>query len=87
MYKDTIMPYVMASMHPLMHLTFLITSTFFYLTNKDEFLKVPNANNCTDKLALHFIGNTTTNTGGDKERLVKLMMFAHTLGILFHWLG
>ena len=74
------MPYIMASMHPLMHLTFLITSTILYFTEYKNFFEVPNAKNCTNKEALHFI-----NGGG--ERLFTILVLAHLFAIVLHWGG
>ena len=86
MYKDTIMPYVMASMHPMMHMALLGTSLIFYFTEHKNFFEVPNAKNCSGtskdfKDALNFINN------GGKERLMYMMILAHVFSIVLHWAG
>ena len=80
MYKDTIMPYVLASMHPVLHLSLLMSSLIVSQVNEDEFFTVPNAGTCNDKAALAFIGD-------GKHNLLSSIQAGHVAAILLHYLS
>lgn len=42
-HTDTLMPYILASMHPMMHLSLLTSSIVLYSFDSEQFFKVPNA--------------------------------------------
>jgi hypothetical protein len=41
-HTDNILPYILASMHPMMHLAMLMSSAILRTTNSEQFMKVPN---------------------------------------------
>jgi hypothetical protein len=41
-HKDTVTPYILASMHPLMHLALLTTGIVLHTLDNDGFYKIPN---------------------------------------------
>ena len=78
MYKDTIMPYVLASMHPVLHASLLLSSLI--MTNTDDFYVVPKADQCKDKTALAFIGD-------QKYSLISSIQAGHIVAIVLHLLS
>jgi hypothetical protein len=43
---DNILPYILASMHPIMHLTMLTSGAILRSMYREEFFNVPNAAKC-----------------------------------------
>jgi hypothetical protein len=41
-HDDTIMPYILASMHPLMHLSLLTAGSLLRFVDNDKFYTIPN---------------------------------------------
>lgn len=79
-HTDNVMPYVLASMHPILHLS-LLTSTIILITYDYEgFYEVPDIDICKDKLTLDF-------NKSNKYHLVGFISFAHLLAIIFHYLN
>lgn len=79
-HTDTLMPYMLASMHPTLHLSLLTSGVVLYSFNTEFFLKVPNADQCTDKTALTFINE-------DKKWLVGYLSGAHLCAIVLHYMS
>jgi len=46
-HTDNILPYILASMHPMMHLTMLTGGAILRATDQEKFFAVPNAATCT----------------------------------------
>ena len=55
MYSDTLMPYQLASMHPILHLGLLLTSSSLQYIDSEKFFNVPNGATCKNPTALKFI--------------------------------
>lgn len=81
-HKDTVTPYIMASMHPIMHLALLTSGIILISMDNDKFYEVPNEESCSadDVKATRFIK-------GDKFFYVGLMGLSHLLAIVFHYLN
>lgn len=80
-HDDTIMPYIMASMHPLMHLALVSTGCLLRFVDNAKFYNIPNKDTCTEgKKAIEFI-----EFGG--EWLMNYITLAHILAIGFHYLS
>lgn len=68
-HTDNILPYILASMHPMMHLAMMTSSVILRTTGGEQFFKVPNEAQCTvptDSKAYKFIN-------GGKEDLVNMI--------------
>jgi hypothetical protein len=48
MFKDTLIPYKLASMHSLLHLALLTTSVLLQFSGSEDFFFVPQAAKCED---------------------------------------
>jgi hypothetical protein len=82
-HKDTVTPYILASMHPLMHLALLTTSIVLHTLDNDGFYKVPNEDACVapqGSKAQRFIK-------GDKFFYIGLIGLAHLLAVVFHYIN
>ena len=78
MFSDTLIPYKLASMHPLLHMALLATSGLLQLSGSEDFFFVPQAASCEDAKALKFI-----DTG--KYELVALLQISHFAALFLHW--
>mmetsp|Transcript_4816 Transcript_4816/g.8258 ORF Transcript_4816/g.8258 Transcript_4816/m.8258 type:complete len:207 (-) Transcript_4816:1176-1796(-) len=78
--SDNLVPYVLASMHPLLHMTLLITSLVLVSLDHEKFYEVPGT--CTEKQkdAFYFL-----NEG--KYWYMFYIMSSHLISILFHYLS
>jgi hypothetical protein len=80
-HDDTIMPYILASMHPLMHLSLLTAGSMLRFVDNQKFYDIPNKETCTKgKKALEFI-----EFGG--EWLMNYITLAHVGAVTFHYLS
>ena len=82
-HKDTVAPYVLASMHPMMHLALLTTGIALHMMDNDKFYNIPNADQCDAKAgskAYRFIH------GGDKFWYIGLISLAHLISVVFHYI-
>lgn len=79
-HTDTLMPYILASMHPTIHLALLTSSIILYSFDSEKFFNVPSADQCKDKEALTFI-----NT--DKKWLVGYMSSSHLIAVILHFMS
>ena len=80
-HDDTIMPYILASMHPLMHLSLVTAGSLLRFVDNDKFYDIPNTATCTEgKKAIEFI-----EFGG--EWLMNYITLAHIAAISFHYLS
>ena len=80
-HDDTIMPYILASMHPLMHLSLVTAGSLLRFIDNEKFYDIPNKEQCTEgKKAIEFI-----EFGG--EWLMNYITLAHVLALGFHYLG
>lgn len=80
---DNILPYILASMHPIMHLTMLTSGGLLRSMYKEEFFNVPNAAKCLAPMATKaqdFIGD-------GKEESMNLIMMGHLLAIVCHYMS
>jgi hypothetical protein len=76
---DSLVPYILASMHPLMHMSLLFTSMLLIFINQDNFYEV---NGTIDPVKCKNAYNFTTNY---KYELMFYIMSAHFISILFHY--
>ena len=70
-HTDNILPYILASMHPMMHLAMLTSSAILRATDGEQFFNVPNSAQCapadpSKSKAIKFIN-------GGKEDLVNMI--------------
>jgi len=79
-HTDTMMPYILASMHPMLHLSLLTSSIVMSSLDNKKFFEVPNAGTCKDPVAKGFIDT-------DKYWLVGYASCAHLLAVLFHYMS
>jgi hypothetical protein len=80
-HDDTIMPYILASMHPLMHLSLLTTGCLLRFVDNEKFYTIPNKDICTKgEKAIEFI-----EFGG--EWLMNYITLAHIIAITSHYLA
>jgi hypothetical protein len=80
-HDDTIMPYILASMHPLMHLSLLTAGCFLRFVDSEKFYYIPNKDSCLKgEKAIEFI-----ELGG--EFLMNYITLAHIAAITFHYLA
>ena len=79
-HTDTLMPYILASMHPTLHLSLLTSSIILYSFNSERFFNVPNADQCTDKEALTFIND-------EKKWLVGYASSSHLVAVILHYMS
>ena len=79
-YTDTVVPYVLASMHPILHLSLLTTTILLTTINQEAFYEVPNIGSCSDKAVKDF-------DKINKYHLVGIISFAHLLSIILHYLS
>jgi len=74
---DNLAPYILASMHPIMHMSLLFTSFIMIAHDREKFYEIPGT--CDDKDANKF---ATT----EKYHLMFIMMTAHLICIAIHYL-
>jgi hypothetical protein len=74
---DSLIPYQLMSMHPLMHSSLLLTGLVLSNLYKDKFYEIGQCDAQSDD-AKSFI------TDG-KEKLMKSALLSHVLGILLHF--
>jgi hypothetical protein len=82
-HSDNILPYMLASMHPMIHLSLLTASMVLRSYDNDGFFEIPNEKTCTAKAgskAMDFID-------GEKIWLMGYIQLAHLLAIVFHYAG
>ena len=79
-HTDTLMPYILASMHPMLHLSLLTSSVIMYSMDREAFFKVPGGDTCTDKVAKAFIDT-------DKYWLVGYASCSHLIAVIFHYMS
>ena len=80
-HDDTIMPYILASMHPLMHLSLLTAGSMLRFVNSDKFYDIPNKATCTSgQKALEFIDFGS-------EWYMNYITVAHMIAIAAHYLS
>ena len=80
---DTILPYILASMDPIMHMSLLTSSLILHGFNYDQFFKIPGEATCDATVgskAKDFID-------GGKYTLIGYISFAHVMAIVLHYLG
>ena len=65
-HTDSLMPYLMASMHPVLHIALLTTALMLPSIDHKKFFDVPDVDKCTDPTALKFITD-------DKFKLLRWM--------------
>jgi len=74
---DNLAPYILASMHPMMHMSLLFTSFIMIAHDREKFYEIPGE--CDDKDAQRF-------SKSGKYHLMFAIMTAHLLCIVFHYL-
>ena len=82
-HKDTLTPYVLASGHPMLHLSLLTTGLVLHTIDNDGFYNVPNESQCLEgasSKAMRFIK-------GDKFFYIGLIGMAHLLSVVFHYIN
>lgn len=79
-HTDTLMPYILASMHPMLHLSLLTSSVILYSSNYDKFFEIPNEDKCDSKDAQNFMKE-------EKYWLVGYASCAHLLAVIFHYMS
>lgn len=82
-HSDNILPYMLASMHPMIHLSLLTASMVLRSYDNDGFFNIPNEKECTAKAgskAMDFID-------GEKIWLMGYIQLGHLLAIVFHYAG
>jgi hypothetical protein len=83
-HKDTVTPYVLASMHPMMHLALLTTGLALQMMDNDKFYSIPNSDQCTAAAGTkeyRFVH------GGDKQWYINLIFLAHLISVVFHFIN
>lgn len=74
---DSLIPYNLMSVHPLMHMSLLTSALILHYTNHDDFYRVEGT--CPEGTeAYNFIM-------GGKEKLVKLVVFGHAVATACHY--
>lgn len=79
-HTDTLMPYILASMHPMLHLSLLTSSVILYSSDTEGFFSVPNAESCTDPAAKAFIED-------EKYWLIGYASCTHLVAVIFHYMS
>jgi hypothetical protein len=74
---DSLIPYQLMSMHPLMHSSLLLTGLVLSNLYKDKFYEIGECKVSSDD-ALSFIAD-------GKEKLMKNALLSHVLGITLHF--
>lgn len=75
--KDSLIPYILMTMHPMLHMSLLISSVILHTTHYEKFYEV--VGTCpNDSEGQKFIM-------GGKYELVKLAMFGHAASIFCHY--
>lgn len=75
---DSLVPYLLASMHPLLHMSLLFTSLILIYLDEEKFYEVPGT--CAvETEAFHFETSS-------KYYLMYYIMSAHLVSITFHYL-
>jgi hypothetical protein len=80
---DNILPYILASMHPIMHLTMLTGGAILRGVDEDKFFNVPNAAKCAAKAG----SKAQLFIGAGKEESMNMIMLGHFIAIVCHYLS
>ena len=75
---DSLIPYQLMSMHPLMHSSLLLTGLVLSNIYKDKFYEIGQCEVKSDD-AISFIAD-------GKEKLMKSALLSHVLGIALHFI-
>ena len=83
-HTDNILPYILASMHPMIHMAMLVSSGILRATDSEQFFKVPKEDQCTADPIKSKAGQFI---GGEKVHLVNMIQLAHFVAIICHYLS
>jgi len=75
---DSLIPYNLMSMHPLLHLTMLTTGLILVNRDKDGFYEIEGNCSPTSKDAKRFLGSY-------KENLMNYALLSHAVSIALHY--
>ena len=75
---DSLIPYILMSMHPLLHASMLLTSTVLLSTNYDKFYEI--VGSCESE------GEAQSFILGNKYTLMNYAVVGHAVCLICHWL-
>ena len=78
---DSLIPYLLMGMHPMIHMTMLIASGVLTTTNRDKFYEIIDGQKCPPK------SEGAAFVNGAKYSLMNLVMVGHGVALALHWLS